>query len=189
MRLHHSVLCLALAALPAQAEDFTAQVTAKVESELRAWGTDPALIDAVKAANAAHADITQDQIDALDKAWRAETETATQPTIEAILALPQSRALLDKVERSRGMVSEVFVMDEHGLNVAQARATSDYWQGDEAKFQETYPKGPDAVHVSEVEFDESSDTYQVQASFTVNDPETGAPIGAMTVGLNAEMIE
>ena len=182
--------CIAftLFALPASAEDISAQVKDIVEKDLRAWASDPALVAAVVAANAAHSALSAAQIDSLDKAWRAETGMATRPTIDPLLADPASQMLKAKVEASAGRISEAIVMDNRGLNVALSGVTSDYWQGDEAKFQETFPKGADAVHVSEVERDESTGTYQVQASFTVTDPATGAPIGAMTVGLNAETI-
>jgi len=64
--------------------------------------------------------------------------------------------------------------------------TSDYWQGDEAKFTQTYAVGSDAVHFSDIDFDESSQSYQAQISFTIIDPASGAPIGAMTVGVLAD---
>ncbi|MFD2854813.1 hypothetical protein ACFSZS_08595 [Seohaeicola zhoushanensis] len=76
-------------------------------------------------------------------------------------------------------------MDNRGMNVAVSDVTSDFWQGDEAKFQQTFPRGPAALHVSEVELDESSQIYQAQVSFTVTDAQ-GAPVGAVTIGLNAE---
>ena len=79
-------------------------------------------------------------------------------------------------------------MDAHGLNVAATAPTSDMWQGDEAKFTETYPKGPDATHFSEVEFDESSQIFQGQISIPMVDPDTGEVVGAMTVGVNAEAL-
>ena len=44
------------------------------------------------------------------------------------------------------------------------------------------------VHLSEIEFDESSQTYQGQISIPVVDPATGALIGAMTIGVNAEAL-
>ena len=97
-----------------------------------------------------------------------------------------SISLRQRVEDSAGVISEIILMDDRGLNVAVSAVTSDFWQGDEAKFLETFPKGADAVHIGEVELDESSQTYQVQVSFTVSDVETGAPIGAETLGLNAE---
>jgi hypothetical protein len=42
------------------------------------------------------------------------------------------------------------------MNVGQSDVRSDCWQGDEAKWQQTYLKGADAIHIGEVEFDESS---------------------------------
>jgi hypothetical protein len=66
--------------------------------------------------------------------------------------------------------------------------TSDYWQGDEDKYSMTYPKGPGAVHFSDVEFDESSQTYQAQISIPLVDTATNEVVGALTVGVNAEAL-
>jgi hypothetical protein len=85
-----------------------------------------------------------------------------------------------------GAVTEIIVMDALGLNVATSGVPSDYWQGDEAKHQQTYGVGPDAVHFGDIEYDESSQKYQAQISFTLSDPDTNAPIGAMTVAVDAE---
>ena len=79
-------------------------------------------------------------------------------------------------------------MDGRGLNVAASDATSDYWQGDEEKFTETYGKGAGGILVGDIEYDESTQTYQGQVSLAIADPETGAVIGAVTVGLNAEKL-
>lgn len=79
-------------------------------------------------------------------------------------------------------------MDAHGLNVAASGTTSDYWQGDEAKFTETYSRGAGAIHVGDVEFDESASGYLGQVSAPIVDPATNTVIGAITVGLNAEML-
>ena len=189
MKLSVATLAIALMALPAHTEGISAQVLDLVSKELRAWSTDPALVAAVIAANEAHAPLTQAQIDSLDTAWKAEVDSASRPTIDPVLSSPVSQALKAKVEASGGKVVEAFVTDNRGLNVAQSGVTSDFWQGDEAKFLETFPKGADAVHVSDPEFDESTQSYQVQASFAVTDPATGAPIGSMTLGLDAETIQ
>ena len=79
-------------------------------------------------------------------------------------------------------------MDAQGLNVAASDMTSDYWQGDEAKHSETYGAGPDGFHISEIEFDDSTQRYQAQVSFTLIDPATGSAIGAVTVGVDAESL-
>jgi hypothetical protein len=79
-------------------------------------------------------------------------------------------------------------MDNKGLNVGQSDVTSDYWQGDEAKWQKTYSVGPAAVFVDKIEQDESTQKFQTQVSISVVDPAGGAVIGAVTVGLDVEML-
>ena len=79
-------------------------------------------------------------------------------------------------------------MDNHGLNVAQSVETSDYWQGDEAKWQKTYGNGSGDIHISEVEFDESTGSYQSQVSMPIKDPATGELIGAITFGINVQSL-
>ena len=131
---------------------------------------------------------SQSQIDALDLAWRAEVGTGGAPTITPVLENAASDRLRALVEASGGRITEIFVMDGVGLNVAASATTSDYWQGDEAKFTETHGSGPGAIHFGDVEFDESSQRYQGQISVTITDPGTGQPIGAMTVGVDAESL-
>ena len=79
-------------------------------------------------------------------------------------------------------------MDNRGLNVAQSVETSDYWQGDEAKWQETFGNGSGDIHISEVEFDESTGSYQSQVSMPISDPDTGELIGAITFGINVQSL-
>jgi hypothetical protein len=108
--------------------------------------------------------IDQAQIDALDLAWRAEIGTSATPTIDPVLQSVAADFLRSRVDASGGRITEVFIMDRHGLNVAASAMTSDMWQGDEAKFTETYSIGAGAVHFSEVELDESTQRYQAQIS-------------------------
>ena len=170
-----------------QADD-AAAIEAFVASGALDFIDDAAVIDAVRAQNAANAALTQADIDTLDATWRAEIGTAETPTIDTVVGSAVSTYLRAQIEAGAGLFTEVFVMDSHGLNVASASVTSDYWQGDEAKFSETFPKGPGAVHVGEIERDESTMTYQVQISRTLTDPDSGEPIGAATFGVDAEAL-
>jgi hypothetical protein len=176
------------AALPAAADEFTAAMQAFYEAELAALAQDPVLAGAIAAQNARTSGLPQSEIDALDSAWRAEVGAADTPTITPVLENDAAAMLRERVAASGGTITEIFAVDERGLNVAASAVTSDYWQGDEAKFTETFPVGAGAVHFGEVEFDESTQTFQGQISFTVSDPATGAPIGAVTVGVDAESL-
>ena len=188
MRILPIAALMASLAMPAAADDFTPALQDYLEAEIRPWAGNPILISAIRAQNQRHDGISLDQIEALDRAWRAEIGAADTPTITPVLDNSASDYLREQVEAAGGMITEVFIMDSHGLNVAASAATSDMWQGDEAKFTETYPNGPDAVHISEIEFDESSQIFQGQISIPLVDPDTGEVVGAMTVGVNAEAL-
>ena len=82
-------------------------------------------------------------------------------------------------------ISVIFVMDNQGANVAMTDKTSDYWQGDEAKFKNSFGKG--SVFVDEVEFDDSTQAYLCQVSVPVTDG--GAVIGAITFGIDVDRVE
>jgi hypothetical protein len=150
------------------------------------WLADPLIVQTVKTQNEATKSYTEDQIIAMDARWRSEVGTAQTPTISVVLDHPASAYLDAKVAETQGQVVEAFVMDARGLNVAASAVTSDYWQGDEDKFLQTFALGSGSVHVGEIEFDESTQMYLSQVSFVILDPITHYPIGAMTLGLNAE---
>ncbi|MGO1121006.1 hypothetical protein ACTL6U_20060 [Rhodovibrionaceae bacterium A322] len=173
----------------AQAQDeHVAPVTEFLKGEVAGWVSDPVVVEAIKAQNAKNADLSEADVVALDNTWRAETDSSDQPLISAVLGNDLSQFLSAKKEAAGGMVTEVFVMDNKGLNVGQSDVTSDYWQGDEGKWQKTFQAGPDAVFVDEVELDESTQTFQTQGSMSIVDPATGEVIGAITVGLDAEAL-
>ncbi|SMF43273.1 hypothetical protein SAMN06265365_103286 [Tistlia consotensis] len=155
---------------------------------VKGWTAEPVLVDAIKAQNAKTAGYDQAKIDALDKQWRAETSAAAKPLIDSVMGNALSKWLSGVKEQQGGLVTEIFVMDDKGLNVGQSDVTSDYWQGDEAKYQKTFAVGPDAVFVDDVEKDESTQMFQSQVSMTVVDPASGKPIGAITVGVNVDAL-
>ena len=177
-----------LTASPVVASDFSASIEEFYRSEVAGWANDPALVEAVTSQNAMTGGYDQAEIDALDQAWRAEVGQAERPTIAPVLTSVTSDMLRERVAEYGGQITEIFVMDAVGLNVAASDVTSDYWQGDEDKFSETFLKGPDGLHISDVEFDESTQRYQGQVSFSIVDPVTGLAVGAMTVGVDAESL-
>jgi len=170
-----------------QAEDeFTAPLTALATSDIAAFASDPILIAAINAQNAVTSGYDQAKIDALDTQWRAEVGATSRPLIDATLSNAASQYLAGVQEASLGKYTEIFAMDAKGLNVAQSTLTSDYWQGDEDKFTASF--GANAVHIGEIEQDESTQVFQSQVSVPISDPATGALIGAITVGVDVSML-
>ncbi|WP_424928519.1 hypothetical protein [Amaricoccus tamworthensis] len=181
--------CIAAFSPMANASEYDDQLKSLVEAELLGWLNDPELISALKAQNEEHAGLTQSDIDGMDQTWRAEVGSSSTTMIDGVLSRTASVHLAEKQEASQGLVTEVFVMDNRGLNVAQSAVTSDYWQGDEDKFQQSFGNGAGAIHIGEVELDESSQTYQSQVSVAIADPDSNEVIGAATFGINLEMLE
>jgi len=177
---------LATSALASDAH--VAPMTDFANSTVKQWISDATVIDAVKAQNAKHAGLSPADIDKMDKDWRAQTGASSKPMIDAVLSNALSNFLKQQQGGAQGVVTEVFVMDNLGLNVGQSEVTSDYMQGDEAKWQKTYLVGPDAIFIDEVEMDESTQAFQSQVSMSIVDPATGAVIGAITVGVNIDAL-
>ena len=145
-------------------------------------GTDPVIVEAVKAENSKGKSL--DQIKEMDKKWIAHAGIA-----DYMQALMDSECgkYLRKIQKSDPYYAEIFVMDNQGANVAMTDKTSDYWQGDEDKFKESYKNGQGAVHISDVKFDDSTQAYLVQVSVPVKDNDK--VIGAITFGIDVDKIE
>lgn len=197
----HIVAGLTVAVLFSPAFAFAADVAAPVEvsapakitaltpavaEELRKIITSRVTTISLNAQNERYAGIDQNEIDKLDKQWRGETKSETQPLIAQLMGNPLSSFLIRKKAESLGLFTEIFVFDAKGLNVGQSSVTSDYWQGDEPKYQETFAKGADAILIDEPEYDDETKSMRQQVSFAIIDPETKELIGAATVEINID---
>lgn len=164
------------------AEKAPQKVVDLANSELVKLGADGVIVEAVKAENAKGKTLTD--IKAMDSKWKS-----TPGVVDYMKALMDSKCgeHLTAIKESADYYAEIFVMDNQGANVAMTDKTSDYWQGDEAKFAESYKGGSGAVHISDVEFDDSTQAYLVQVSVPVKD--AGKVIGAITIGVDVDKIE
>lgn len=176
----------ALSAAPASSgsvppvSDVAADYRARVDTFLpiiRRMAAVAEVLDAVKKQNADR--LTPEDIKKLDERWTAATGIADfmRPYMENACA----KALRKVASETRGVV-EAFVMDKRGALVCTVSKTSDYWQGDEAKWQKSFNEGKGAVFIDKPLFDDSSQTYSFQASLPVM--EGSQAIGAITVGLD-----
>lgn len=181
-------LVVGIGASASMANEFEPALKELAESRIRAMVSDPAIVAAIEAQNAEHGGMSEADIIALDQQWRAEVGSSATPTIDPVLNGTVADLLRVYRDDSAGLFTEIFVMDNVGLNVAASDTTSDYWQGDEAKWQQSYATGAQSIHISDVDLDESTQTYQAQVSVAITDG-TGTPIGAATFGVNVENLE
>lgn len=149
---------------------------------LASWGNNGVLVSAVQTANKLSAGL--DEIKKQDKLW--QQTAGVDDFMQALMQNDAAKELL-RLEATQPYYTEVFVMDNQGANVAMTNKTSDYWQGDEAKFTESYKEGQGVVHIGKVKFDESAQAYLVQVSVPVMSGDNC--IGAITVGINLDELE
>lgn len=180
-------LLLSSASVQAEENEFAAPIKEFVNSKVMPWLSSPEVIEAIKAQNSKTASWSDEDISKMDKQWRAEVDASSKPLIDSVLKNKLSAFLAKKKEETQGMVTEMFVMDAKGLNVGQSDVTSDYWQGDEAKWKKTFKVGPTAIFIDKVEKDESTQTFQSQVSVSIKD-ENGNAIGAITLGINVDSL-
>ena len=94
--------------------------------------------------------------------------------------------LLKKIETEHPYFIEAILTDNQGANVALTGLTSDYWQGDEAKFIRSYNDGKGNVYVSRPTRDTS--TQQTIAQVSVPVMENGQVIGTLTWGVRMDQL-
>ncbi len=161
------------------AVEVPAKVHELAKGELATLAADPVIVAAIKAQNAQGTSL--EQIKAADKRWMDTAGVAD--FMKAIIDSPAGTHLR-AWRKQRAYVSEIIVMDNQGANVAITEKTSDYWQGDEKKFTESFKDGG-ATFVDKVKFDDSTQTYSVQVSVPVRDA-AGACLGVICFGIDIE---
>lgn len=135
--------------------------------------------------NARNQTMALSDIQQLDKLWTGEQTPARTELRQSVLASDLARQLRQLKQQSGDVIEEVFVMDNRGLLVASSDLSTDYWQGDEAKFTESFGRGPGRLFIDKVRFDQSSKAFLSQISTTVVDSQ-GKAIGAVMIGIDVE---
>lgn len=159
-------------------------VTDYAMANVRPWLSDPVVVDAIKKQNVETAKLKDIDINRLDIGWM---DRSNKQLIASKMNNELSTFLKQKKDAAKGVIFEIFVFDNRGLNVGQTDLTQDYNQGDEAKYWKTYQVGPDAIFVDKVAKDKDKNVSQV--SLTIKDPANGRAIGAVTVGVDVDKLK
>lgn len=124
------------------------------------------------------------EIKKLDKSWiDAEEELPLQKALQSNKCAAQVKKLVQKYPA----ILEAFVMDNQGAVVCENALTSDYWQGDEAKWKNSYKGGKGGLDAGKVEFDKSANSNLQQISLPLVNSK-GKVIGAITYGVNVDKL-
>lgn len=174
-----SMVLLAPSVVAQSAEAMQKHLATEAEA-ITPWGSDKVFVAAVKAQNSRP--VTLAEIQRIDKEWM---EGKREALVKDLTTNPCAVRLKQLVSE-RPAIGESFVMDDQGALVCASEKTSDYWQGDEAKWQRSYNGGKGALFIDRPKFDDSSNENLAQISFPVLDG--SKVIGAITVGIELKKL-
>jgi hypothetical protein len=143
---------------------------------LESWTADKALLAAVRAQNAQK--LTMAEIERRDKAWPGDAALVRSVTTGACADRLRELAATSK------QYGEILLMDDQGALVCASNPTSDYFQGDEPKWQRSYADGTGAVFIDRPRRDDSTSERLAQVSLPLR--ADGKVMGAITIGLRLD---
>ncbi|TRO40166.1 transporter substrate-binding domain-containing protein [Pseudomonas sp. ALS1131] len=157
------------------------QLTAQ---HLKRWAYHDELLNALRQAATRNTSI--ERIRELDRQWQRERLLEEKPLIRRLLQAPASQLLANITRQHQPLFNEIFLSDQSGQLVAISEITSDYWQADEDDFQQAQRLAPGQVHIGNVEYDGSTQSFQSKVSAPIHDPEDGRLLGVLSLGINIE---
>jgi hypothetical protein len=180
MKLFKSSLVFVLTGLLARTTWAGFEITPAVQKELdrhvekvKAWAADPVIVKAVLAQN------ERRPIAGLDNPkWK--TLRRSDAVVKEFQSNPAGRYLGQKVAGSDGTYSEAFLSAAQGEKVAFFEKTTSYLHKGQPKFDVPFTSG--RSWQGQPEFDESSQTHQIQISVPVLSG--GKPVGVLVVGVS-----
>ena len=181
-----AVCMLASQGLPAMADGHVKKIQSYVEANIRSWLGSDEIVKAVDQQNINNLNITDAEIYRLDQRWRKEKLRGGGTLISSVMGNDFSAFLRGIKAASGGVITEIFVMDNNGLNVGQTNGTGDFMQGDEAKWKKTYLVGAKAVLIGDVEEEDGINISQTSLTVARSN---GARLGAITIGINVDALK
>lgn len=157
---------------------------------IRPWIQSSIVVGAIKRQNARNAALSSLDIQDMDQRWRDELAVGfgRKELVESMLASPLSQFLTEKQDQSLGLITQLVVMDNRGVNVGISEPIDSFWQGEKEMWRQSYGAGINQTYVSNMQRQPGSRNYQITVSYSIADPATGKNIGAIAVGINVEKL-
>lgn len=117
-------VCATLAG-PVQANEFEPQIRSFFEENIVSWIGHPKVVRAIKAQNTRTNNYSPETILEMDGQWRSEVGTSRSDLVNSVVGNETADFVREQVHASGGVITELFLMDAQGLNVAASGITSD----------------------------------------------------------------
>lgn len=161
-----------------------------LQSKIEQWKRLPLLSATLMKHNLQNEAMDTQAILERDGSWISAFLRNDQSYAEEFIDRDLSTELRELKKQTQGIITEIIVIDERGINVAVSDMTSDYWQGDEEKFINVVGKPVNFMHFGAIIYDESTKRFQLHLSVPLYSEEPGGVIakflGIMVVGVDVE---
>jgi hypothetical protein len=159
------------ASLPAKQKE----LLTKYAEAVGRWALVQRIVQAVEAQN--EVDLSPERIADIDRRWQAGEDPDDLPSQ---LASNSCAQVLQALLASNPGYAEAFVTDRRGALVCMTSRTTDYFQGDEEKWQRAWADGAGSSFVGAMAHDDSVDLDVVPISVPVMS--RGEAIGVLVAG-------
>ncbi|MDI9244504.1 transporter substrate-binding domain-containing protein [Marinobacter sp. CHS3-4] len=122
----------------------------------------------------------------LDAQWQVLAPDTHSNMARRVAETPASTVLRNWQEEQGSLVTEVMLTNSIGALVAMSQLTSDFWQGDEPKFESHIRTETRNLYVSPIRYDASTGRFQVTVSLPILVKGRWIPVGVLAIGLDAE---
>ncbi len=147
-------------------------------------GLNPMIINSVNRQNSEKTSLTK--IKNIDAKWKSSKGLSA---FKLSLQNNEAGLYLKSIVDKNPDISEAFLTDMQGANVASYPATSDYWQGDEKKWQASFNDGQGKVFIGPLKIDDSTKVAAVQISAPVIDYRNERKtIGVIVIGVTGDYL-
>lgn len=163
------------AASAASEEEITRTLKSKIRM-IQHMALNPLLIKAVRRQNSEALDMTA--ITQRDEDWEIADEASALKS--SMLTGDHALIMQRFIDDNHGL-SEIYLTDNQGANVAAYPLTDDYWQGDEEEWTGSYNDGSGQVFIGALEQDKRTNSIYTRVAAPVLD--RNRTIGVLVVGL------
>jgi hypothetical protein len=181
-----SILCLLFSNALAQ-EDYRSDIEDLVVNEMKLWLKNDIVLQTLAKQNDRNELLSPTDKKVLNNKWMIERRKNKRPLIDKVLENDLSQFLKLKQAESKGLFTEIIIIDAYGINAGQSMLSEDYWQEDNERWKRTLGSMSYGVYISELEFNYNTEFFQVEVAFIaiLNDE----PIGVVYAGVDVEQLE
>lgn len=174
-------------AISAQAADYTQDLNDFINQEMKPWVNSDIVVDSLRSQNESNAANSESNLMVLDNNWRAEIRKINQPLISQVLNSDLSQFLKKKLSEGQGVYTEITIVDNKGLNIAQTIISERYWNAGLPRWDKTFRQNSYATYISDIYYSDETSKFQVEVSFMIIADDQ--PIGIIAAGIDVEQLE